>query len=354
MIIAASTLFHGAGIVLALAAGILWFGVPTARLLKRILRGQREGSLSRNPPCSTIGIATILALLLLTTIPWPGTPRAPAIVEFSPLTVIRAASPGFVADIRVHGGQFVEKGQILVVLQNEELELELADLELGLQQAEIKSRIYEHEREMAAWQAEAKNRESLQKKRQEKQIQVDTLTVRAPTTGTVIGRNLETLLGVYLEPGDEILSIGSQQHKELQVAVSQEDLIPFKTALGERLHVRLPGGQAFPSRLSRITPRATLECPHPALSAVNGGPLPVKAKSPNTDEPQNSDQNHQLLEPLFTGTIELTNEQSRQLNAGQVGAVALRSHRDTIGGHLYRVLTRWIRRKFRQSAQQRA
>jgi putative peptide zinc metalloprotease protein len=355
LIIGATTLFRGAGIILALVAAILWLGVPATRLFRRALRLRNEQGSTRNVTCSTIGLAGIVAFLLLTTVPWPGTLQAPAVVEYSPLTVVRAASPGFVSDVRVHGGQLVENGQILAVLQNEELELELADLNLALEQSEVKSRIYEHERRMAAWQAEAKTVESLQKKCLEKQVQVDKLTVRAPASGRVISRDPETLLGVYLEPGDEIISIGNEIHKELQIAISQDDLIPFKTAVGRSLQVRLPGGRVFPAPLLRISPRASLQCFHSALSAVNGGPLAVKANKSDADERDfDSDNNHELLAPHLVGTVELTDGQSLQLKAGQVGIASLCSHREALGAHLYRSVARWIRSKLRQSAPERA
>ncbi len=97
-------------------------------------------------------------------------------------------------------------------------------------------------------------------------------------SGGVIGLNLQNLLGVYLKPGDEILSIGSEQDKELQLAISQEKLPAFQTNVGRPVRVRLPGGQVFVCPLSSIDPRGSLDCPQPALSGANGGPLAVRAK----------------------------------------------------------------------------
>ena len=61
----------------------------------------------------------------------PGRVDAPAVVEYAPLTVIRAATPGFVPQIQVASGQQVKAGQGIAVLQNKELEADLSDLGSG-------------------------------------------------------------------------------------------------------------------------------------------------------------------------------------------------------------------------------
>jgi hypothetical protein len=208
---------------------------------------------------------------------------------------------------------------------------------------------------MATWRAEEKTLESLQKKLREKQLQVDNLTIRAPSSGTVVARQLKTLTDVYLEPGDEILSIGNERHKELQVAISEDDLDSFKNTIGRPVRIRLPDRHVFQSHLLRINPRGSLKCPHAGFSAANGGPLVVKAKKAlEAGEDGDSDQELDLLTPHFAGTIDLTDEQSFRFNAGQIGMVSVRSHREAIGAHVYRTASNWIRKKLRQSHSERS
>ncbi len=250
---------------------------------------------------------------------------------------MRADSPGFVAEILVRGGQQVTEGQTLVVLRNDDLSLELADLEYAIEQTETKCRVYEHGRQLAASQAEAKQLEALRTKYEEKSRQVANLTLRAPVSGHVIGVNLENLSGVYVKPGEEVLSIGNEQHKELQLAIAQEKLSVFELNVGRPLSIRLRGGGALRTTLTSITPRASRACPHPAPSGVNGGPLPVRAGAPdphdgNAVEPE-------LLVPHFTGKVKLDSELSSQLRAGQIGRAALPLHREAIGRYVHRTLS---------------
>jgi len=66
-----------------------------------------------------------------------------------------------VRKIEVRGGQFVEQDAILLVLENEELQVRLADFETQIEQSLIRSRQYEKQQELAAYQAELANRETL-------------------------------------------------------------------------------------------------------------------------------------------------------------------------------------------------
>ncbi|MGD9127079.1 MAG: efflux RND transporter periplasmic adaptor subunit, partial [Planctomycetia bacterium] len=351
MIIAASTFFHGAGVILALAAIFLWLGMPTIRFLKRNFYSKKRQHGTRRFSFPSLGVAIFLAVLLVTVVPWPCPTRAPAVVQYAPLAVIRADSPGFVSEIHVRAGQSVKKDQILATLRNDELHKDLADIKLSVKQAEVKIRVYEHQREMASVQAEMKNLESLQSKLQDKQLQVDQLTIRSPIAGTVIAdENLAMLKGVYMQPGEEILAIGDEESKELQLAISEQDLTSFREVVGTSLRIRLPGGHLFKADLSSIMPRASLQCPHEALSANNGGPLGVRASTSNAENDVNSGQELDLLSPHFIGTIELTGSQSLELKAGQVGVVSIYSDYKSIGTQVYRIVTRWVREKFRQSA----
>ena len=113
------------------------------------------------------------------------------------------------------------------------------------------------------------------------------------------------------------------------------------------MEIRLAGRDPIRCRLSRIVPRASLECTHPSLYAANGGPLPVKPKSAFDSNVQTREAEYVLLTPRFMGLIDLTPEQSLQLNAGRLADVVLTGHREPIGRHLYHLLRRWVNRKLR-------
>ena len=349
LVIAAAALFHGAGIVLAVLAGTLWLGLPAVRFGKFLICPGQFGRPNRLRFLSIVGSATVAGTLLLIKVPWWGAYRAPVIVEFSPLAVVRTGSPGMVRQICVRSGQFVKVGQVLAVLENEELELELADLEIAIQQSLLKGRSYQQKNEIAAYQAELDNVKGLEKQQDEKQAEVEQLTVRAPKGGKIIARNLDLLKDTYLEAGTEIVSMGDEACKELRISVAQEDIEVFTGHLQQPVRIRVPSTDVFQCPLVKVDPRASVQPPHHSLCAPNGGPLVVKRKAADENDSQTATETYELLTPRFVGVVSLSTAQSRSLRAGQRGTITFRTHRESIGSHLYTLSSRWVRRTIARS-----
>jgi len=341
MILTAATLFHGAGVVLAVFAGVLWMGAPAVKFCRQFISG--ETGAQRPRALLIAGGAIAAAVIVFGVLPWPGSRAAPVVVEYSPHTVVRAASPGFISAIHITSGQRVEAGQLLIELNNPELVRELADLKLQIRQSELRARKHEQKGELAAKQAEGKQQEGLRTQLAEMQIQVDRLTVIAPEGGQIIARNIASQLGAYLEQGDEILSLGDETKKELRLSIDQNDLHAFTERVGKPVRIDVAGRPLWSSALEKVIPRATIALPHPALIAANGGPLPVKPVS--AEHSENSEDSFELLSPRFTGVVPLSKSESRSLFAGQQGQVSCRPLSESIGQHLYYAATDWIRQR---------
>jgi putative peptide zinc metalloprotease protein len=343
MILTAATLFQGAGVVLASLAVALWIGLPVYRLLHFLIAGEQVDNSHRLRLLITAGPAMATAIFVLGFVPWPGASEAPVVVDYAPSVVIRAASPGFVREIHVEGGELVRQGQLLLRLENRELSRELADLKLQIRQSELRGRQHEQKGELAAQQSEAEKRSGLSKQLAEIQSQADKLTVHAPCAGRVIRRNLDTLRGTYLEEGREILTLGSESQKELLVSLAQEDLEVFTQRVGKPVRVNVPGHAPWLSSLQKVIPRATLIPPHEALATANGGSLPVKPIA-ERDQASESDR-FELLAPRFTAIVRLSETDSRALRTGQCASVSYRPFDESIGEHLLHGFAHWIRQR---------
>jgi putative peptide zinc metalloprotease protein len=347
LFVVAVTLLHGAGIVLAAFAVVAWAVVPVARFVYQLWCGKSWERPNWFWFSTAVALAASLLLALFVVIPWPGASRAPAVVEYSPLTIVRAGTAGFVSEVHVRGGQFVEQGQVLAVLRNEQLEFELADLQLALQQSQLLSRVAEQKQKLAEQQAEQEKAEALKKRIEERQQQVNRLLVRAPRSGKIIGRDLDTLSGAYLKDGAQILAIGNEAQKELQISVAQDDLDAFTTRVGQTVYVRLPGSGRLECRLAKLEPRAKLEPSHASLCAPAGGPLVVRKKEAAADASQDPSQQYEFVAPRFTGTLELAAAQAGDLHAGQLASVSFRSYHETFGLHLFNAAVKWMRDRIR-------
>lgn len=348
LVVAATTMFAGAGVVLAIMATALWLGPPLLRFVKTLVTDAALTRRNRVQFLATTGTFLTLAVLSFTVIPWPGVVRAPAIVEYSPLAVVRAGSPGFLQQINVRNNQFVTEGDVLAVLVNDEIGLELAELELDIEDSRQLCRTHQNKRHLADYQAEVKRRESLAKQRRQKQGEVDQLTVRSPISGRIIGRNLDVLRNTYIRQGAEIFSIGHKQAMEVRISVAQVDLETFTRHIAKPVMVRLSGVSRFSSPLVKVSPRASTEPFHAALCAPNGGPLAVRRERENDDASAN--ESFELLVPRFSAVVGLDDQNCSDLHAGQCGTASFWDGSDTMGRHLHNVLSRWIRAKFAQAA----
>ena len=347
LVVTASTLFHGAGIVLAVAAMVMWIGVPAVRFVRFLFCGKPGEQPNKLRFLSIAGSGALIAVMLLGVVPWPGASQAPAIVEFSQHSVVRADSPGFIEQIPVQSGDHVEAGDILAVLHNDVLKKEFAEIEIAIEKSELQSRALENQGKLAAQQSEDKRREALGKQLAEKRDEVERLTIRAPHGGTILGRNLDNLIGTYAEKGFELLSIGSDNGKEIRVSISQNDVDAFSNRIGSDVKVHLMHAGKLSCELSKINPRASHEPTHPALCAINDGPLPVKNSVSQSDDETSKENPYELLAPRFEGVVKLTDEQSQSIHAGECCTISFRPCHRPIGVHLYVEFSRWVREKVR-------
>jgi putative peptide zinc metalloprotease protein len=346
LVLLAVSLLGYLGAALAFAWTLMHVVVPWARALGQFLAASPPGTVSLNRlmflGSAGIAVAGLASWLLL----MPGKVEAPAIVEYAPLAVVRAGSPGFVREVLVHSGQLVEQGQMIAVLGNDELQAELKDLDLAIEQSTIKTQIHMQSGDQPKLQVEKSQQQALKKRRAELRKQLDSLVIRSPQQGEVVGRRLASLVGQYLQTGDEIAVVGTANAKELIVSAPQEDIDLLLAQVDSPVRVAVRGdpGGAFDSPLVSVNPRAAVDLPHAALSAHNGGTLEVKIR-PVDDTPKNASNAYELLRPGFVGRISLSPDESARLLAGQPATVSFRSANATIGGRFYQAINRWIQQR---------
>ena len=345
----AATMFHGAGVVLALLAGALWFLVPTIRFLHYMIVGTPQEQPSRRR-FGAIMLAVGGTAFAAAISPWPGGVTAPGVVQYAPLAMVRVNSDGFISRLHVEAGQSVQEGDVLISLENPQLVQELQDIELQIQQSETRCRQLQGE-DVAAYQVEKRDGESLMEQRDELASKVEALTIRANGNGIVIGRELDSLIGQYVETGRTLLAIGNEDIKEVAVSIAQSDIDQFTRQKGTTPVVRVKGRlDPVPNaQLVRVDPEASVELPSVALAAPFGGPLTVTVR--NEAESEDSNDQFILFAPRFTATVSLTADQSQILRAGELAKIRVGSVGKTVGEHLYGKVERWLRRKIDPTAQ---
>lgn len=325
------------GLAASLIVGWYWFGLslPKRRSSQDKPNRSLTGIRRQRVAFGAVGIAVALLIAALFA---PVSVSAPAVVEYAPLTVLRADADGFVFDVRVREGQTVEAGELLLEMVNDELASELKRLEIEIAQAGLRSAAHLHHNELSKQQAELAQVASLEKQRTEIQSRRKALRVCAPRSATIATSDLESLKGRYVKKGEILLVLGSEDEKELLVSAASTDEKSFVAKLGGTVGLFRPYGnaEAAAGRLSHVDPRIGEILQHHALGADSGGDVPVKfeARDPtNTkDSPQKS------LVPRIAAKVELDAATSRRFRAGQRMIVRLSEAYEPWGS---RLLQRW-------------
>lgn len=339
IILSADAMFYGAGIVLAAIGLVFCLVLPALKLGAFLLKGTETEQPDRIHFAMVAGSAAALIGGLLTFAPWYARVQAPAVVDFYPLTEIRTPAGGFVEQIHVMDGQAVKAGQLLLSLSNPDLRNSRAEVEAQWQQSLQRARAFRNAEEIAAWQAEIENSNSLQLRKDQLDQQLASLSVTAPIDGVVIRANLESLQHDFVQAGEAILAIGNRDDLQLIAMINQHDVSEFREQEGQpvKVHVWGVSSSTEAGRLTRVNPRAQTKILHPAFSASAGGELEVVAHKASLEQ----EQSLELLEPHFMALVEIHPDQIEQIRAGQTGFVGFRTQQGNLGSVLTQKVTGW-------------
>ena len=332
---AATLMFHGAGIAIAVAAVLLWVALPVARFVRYLISGDPI-----YPP-QRLRFLTILTVILLgggavlQWVPWIERQRYAAIVDYDPVTSVRSSGPGFVAEIHVRSGQTVDQGELLMTLRNEQLIASVQDVRLSLQKSERDAARYHQAEQLAAWQVERENHRALSRRLDELLEQEERLSIRSPHAGKILSPNLDDLIGQWMPAGAELTLVGDDQSRALHFTAAQQDLLALKAGEGQRVHVHIWGQEqaSLVGVIAPVDPRASTRVRFPALTTAGGGPLAVRAAASSASDDA-ADERWELLEPHFCGTVRLSSQQLDKLGVGQTGYVEVVAHRGSVGAVL--------------------
>ena len=301
LLIAAATFLHGAGIILAGLAIFYWYVQPFVIFLRSATGADAPQRLSGKRVGLVVGGVALL-VIGMAFVPWPFSPNASGVVSFANEHSIRAGSDGFVTEIKTFDGAIVEKGSVLVQLENDDLEFELQSLIIDRDVAILESRNKRRKNELGEWQAIEKKVIALEEQIEIIQRQIDELTIKAPASGKVVSARLNDLPGSFLRKGAELMKVVPLDSLEVVASVDEFNAPLFHSAMKHsnrsEVLIRLESGASLPSKLCNVEPTASRRIIHAAISAANGGPLPIRQKT----NPQNRDDQSELATPNFKAT----------------------------------------------------
>ncbi len=331
LLIAASVMFSGAGILITALGIMLWVGRPATGLVRwaNDLRVESPAGFVRATLIS--GGVVCVASLLLTCVPIPTGISAPAIVRYLPETNVRARADGFVVAVLVKDGDWVRDGDLLVQLHNPDLTSKLKDLQLMSEQNQIRLKQATKEQDAAAQRLILDNQETLAQQISLLQSQVVGLRITAARTGRVIAPEIQQWQGKYLHAGESIMNVASEADKEVVAMIDQDDIQSARRQVGKELAIRSVGYRPLRGTLTRIEPGASPMLQEPALAATHGGTLVVESVDPGVE-------NVRLTQPYFRARIGLQRIDANCIATGIRTTVFIGHHHETIARRLQHLL----------------
>ena len=350
--LAAANLLQGVGLAMAIFAAVLWVALPIKKFVNYLIKGgdyEQPDRIHFSKVVSAIGVLSLAAMLGL---PAPSVITAPLVVEYEDLSIVRNESAGFVRQVSVKRDQWVEQGDVLLVLENHDLSVKRISTALELQAATLRANEKKAAGDISALQIELESVESFQKQLVELTDAESKLQVRAPQAGKVIAVDLLRLKNSYVNAGTELLSIADDNKKQAVVMIAQDDASHLANLQGASADVRIWGlGGIRSGTIADIHPGGQVSLPHFSFAGMFGGPLDVANRSQmmRTDEREQQtgsqakpDDDLMLIEARVKAEITFDTETSQRLHAGQTGLAHLRGRSGNLGGYLVNVVRRWF------------
>lgn len=290
LLVGASVMFSGAGIVLTALGIVAWFINPIRTLAsyhREMHRYLPEAALRATVLAS---VACCVGYLMVAT-PLPSGlitsgVELQGVIQRDPSSIVRAKADGFVESILVHDGQSVQQGQPLLKLRNRDLENQFVTLQRSLLENQIQQRIALNDHDTANVEALQKDAQAIAQRIEELQPKVNALVLYAPINGTVVARHLAAQQGRFMREGDTLMRLANDHNAQLVALVDQFSLPVVRQRLGKSVEVICPDRSGHLATLQRIDPQARLELDQElaSLAATNQGPLEVRSRDDQDSE----------------------------------------------------------------------
>jgi putative peptide zinc metalloprotease protein len=273
------------GQLMAIAGLITWLVVPIVKTFKYLAL---DAELHRKRGRATAFVVGVAAAIVgaIGLIPVWVYVSAVGVVEPQDREVLYAAVPGFVEEIHVKDGQWLEQGQLILVARDPDLSQQIEQVQARLAETRLRERQAgaspetQAERQMLARQILLHEQNLADLRRRENE-----LTVRAPIAGRLIAPEINSFPGRYLDRGTEIATVATLDRLEVRAVLDQAEaqLAPD----GTPTEVRLAGlhGTTLIGRDMRRLPGAQSQLPSPSLTHAAGEQYAADPKDPSGVRP---------------------------------------------------------------------
>jgi putative peptide zinc metalloprotease protein len=273
------------GVLMAIGGVATWLIVPVFKVFKYLALDPELHRKRTRATAFSLAVA-VTAVVVFGLIRFPMHVQQVGVAEATAHEQLNARRGGFVTQVNVHDHQWVhgphdgDRGDVLLVCTDPELDSEIAQKKAELRGAEVK---------MLASRAEDPSQESIDQEvvdtlstqLADMQRRRDELTVRAPIDGELVAPDIELYPGRYLQKGQQICSIARADELTVKVLLQQAE---SQLIMGRvnKTAVRFAGdlSTVVPAGAPQPIGEATLDLPSPAVAQPAGEEEPVDPKDP--------------------------------------------------------------------------
>ncbi|MEG3637886.1 hypothetical protein [Magnetococcus sp. PR-3] len=325
------------GIAMAWMLGIMMVVVPLVKLV-RYLGFSTQLARYRG---RAVGISSGLLLVtlgVLGSVPMPDRMRLDGVVEAEAFRPVRSEATGRIARVMAQPGTRVERGQLLLALENPQLAVEMRAI--GAQLTQLKAQaLWAMTKQMADLQPIEQQQEALEQHLADLQKEHDALLVQAPIAGVWSVPDEEATKGRWVARGDAIGLLVQPDQWRFVGVLPQIGSHLFEHAVNQA-EVRIQGqeNKNITTVQVDVIPHEHGVLPTPALGMPGGGKIAVDPMDPN---------GMTAAEPFFRIQAKLPDGGDVQWVHGRLGVMRLTLNNRPLLEQWERALRQFLQRRFR-------
>ena len=265
--------FMAVGVVLASWAVYMQIGKPLYSACQFLFTSQRlQSRRIRSNAVTVLFLGCISSLLL---VPMPLVSRIEGVVWLSESSHVYAQTDGMVETAYVRSGTNVEKGEPLLALRNDDLNLELLQAKMNL--AELQTRLFVAQKNSRIEGAIAKTditsaKAAVADLEQRKRM----LNINSTLSGRIVYKDPHRLEQKYVSSGDTIGYIVANEQPLVRAVIDQNrvhlldrELVDVELVIADQIE------HIYSARLEHQVPASSKALPSAALGTAGGGKIPI-------------------------------------------------------------------------------
>jgi putative peptide zinc metalloprotease protein len=322
---------------MAVVCAVTWVLVPLIRLVQ-YLASSPKLERTRLRAILVCLVAIIGTASLLYFAPFPHSFKSPGVLEAVEHTIVVNGVPGYVEEIPQPSGTEVEEGQTLVLLRNDELAFQIAEVQGRLREAAAM-----RQKALFASQADLKSIDSMiatirgrLERLHEEQSQ---LAIHAEFAGTWVAPHLEDYIGMWIQRGTGMGQLVNERSHIFSSVVSQKEVSQIFSGQVRSAEVRLSGqsnSTLATGNMIRVPVEQT-ELPSVALGYGGGGEVAVDVKDASGTV---------AAEPFYEVRLDLIPDPEVDLYHGRSGRVRFKLPPEPLLKQGYRKLRQLLQERY--------